>query len=435
MWNPTDAGGPDHWQAILFVLLAPIAWIPEVQASVLHFLFGPPGWTAAPKVVFLLLPALLLLWALWCTAASLYTLVFRSQRRRFCAATLMAWWDSARAVWCYWIGLVRFAYVAGAWGLTLARLAVRLAWEGVRLLVALPVVQASRLAGRYLRPGMPWIAAVLLVLWAALEASLFTYLSFPAVRDVLETSVGVRPPDATGPVLYGMLLLLLLGGFACLDAVRDAVAARKAGTIAARTGVLVLIAGFEVGLLYRQAVEVAAPGVAARTGIALGLPATLVTAALLWLAVRGATWSLFGRSGARCLASFVSRTRAGEASEPPMRPAVGERRVVPALPAQDVRAEIVWLRSKAREEIEHLTLPVLQLLAAALNHAVVVLASRPAFDLPLRRVDDLAAGRELLAALHGRPASPGTSAAAGRETGPTVPPASAIGGGYRRGTG
>ena len=98
MWRPYLAARAEHWQAILALLLAPISWIPDVQREILAFVFGPPGWAVVPKVVLLLPPTLLFLWALWCTAVATYTFLFRAHRRHFGAAMLVSWWDGARMV-------------------------------------------------------------------------------------------------------------------------------------------------------------------------------------------------------------------------------------------------------------------------------------------------------------------------------------------------
>ena len=55
------------------------------------------------------------------------------------------------------------------------------------------------------------------------------------------------------------------------------------------------------------------------------------------------------------------------------------------------KAETEWFREEARRVFELLSLPVLQLLAAAVNFAVVTITSRPMFDLPFNSLDDVLA--------------------------------------------
>ena len=56
-----------------------------------------------------------------------------------------------------------------------------------------------------------------------------------------------------------------------------------------------------------------------------------------------------------------------------------------------LKAETKWFHDEARRMFELLSLPVLQLLAVALNFAVVTVQSRPMFVLPFRTMDDMMA--------------------------------------------
>jgi hypothetical protein len=60
-------------------------------------------------------------------------------------------------------------------------------------------------------------------------------------------------------------------------------------------------------------------------------------------------------------------------------------------PIAALKAETEWFKKEAREVFELLTLPVLQLFAAALNFAVVVILGRPAFSLPFKSLDQVLA--------------------------------------------
>src|SRR5919201_2869048 len=117
MFEQIIAQVPERWREVVALLLAPIAWIPRMQHVLMDFFFdwtSPPSLTAA-KFILLLFPVLLGVAAVWCTQLSLYTLPFRSGRVRFISMMLLTWWDAARAVWLYWVGLVRFFGVAMGW--------------------------------------------------------------------------------------------------------------------------------------------------------------------------------------------------------------------------------------------------------------------------------------------------------------------------------
>jgi hypothetical protein len=107
---------PEQWRQTLDVLLSGFSWILDWERMLLGFtVTGSTGGIIALKSVLLLLPAALLVAAMWCTMASLYTLPFRSGRGTFLTALLMSWWDAGRMIWFYWAGMVRFLMVLLGW--------------------------------------------------------------------------------------------------------------------------------------------------------------------------------------------------------------------------------------------------------------------------------------------------------------------------------
>jgi hypothetical protein len=60
-------------------------------------------------------------------------------------------------------------------------------------------------------------------------------------------------------------------------------------------------------------------------------------------------------------------------------------------PVNALKAETEWFHAEAKRMLELLSLPVLQLLAAALNFAVVVVQSRPMWSLPFTSLEDILA--------------------------------------------
>src|SRR5437870_4358200 len=156
----------------LFDLLASmVSWIPGMQDVLFEFFTeSDSGWTAAAKALFLLLPLLLWLSGVWCTQLLLYTLPFRSGRLSVSSTMLLAWWDGARMVWMYWVGLVRLAGVTVGWLFMLVRLAVKLLAEAIRQIVMMPFTMTGRMTRSYFTPGVPWIAFLMLIIWCLLEA-------------------------------------------------------------------------------------------------------------------------------------------------------------------------------------------------------------------------------------------------------------------------
>ena len=390
---------PQQWQEIISLLLGPVGWIPRLQYVLLDFfLHSPSPWVAAAKYVLLLFPALLGLAALWCTQLSIYTLPFRNGRVHFVSALLLAWWDAARAVWLYWTGLIRFVGVALGWIVIVATFLVKLVVEAARKVSLAPFTVTGRMARRYFQPGVPWVAFVALMFWCVLEATVFTHVLFPTVTDVLSRLAETpEPARVTGAVLFVFLMLLVMGSFACAQALVDAIRTRQMKYVGQMIAVEIFVAFFEVMFLYREIVAAFMPSLADQQA------GTLVVATCGWLGVRGMTWFLFGQYGAAPLMAFMSRR--------PLLSAEGVQLAATAAatpawwegPLRDFRRETEWLHAASDRLLDYLALPVLHVAAAAVNFAMVLVASRPVFNLPFKALDEIPESRTLLSGLHLQP--------------------------------
>lgn len=393
---------PQQWQDIVGLLFAPISWIPRTQHRVADFfMHSPSPWVAVAKYVLLLLPALLGFAALWCTQLSIYTLPFRTARVHFASAMLLAWWDAARATWLYWMGLIRCIAVAFGWLLVVGAFVVRLGVEGVRRMAMVPFALSGRMAQRYFQPGVPWVAFVALLLWCVLEAGVFTHVLFPMVTDVLSRLAETEPSRFTGPVLFVFLALLVMGSFACAQALVDAVRARQLTYVAQMLAVELFVAVFEVMFLYREIVTAFIPPLAEQHAGAI------VVAGCGWLGVRGMTWFLFAQYGTPPLMALMSR-------RPLVAPEPGSIPTTPVddspwwqAPMRDFRRETEWLHGASDRLLEYLALPALHVAAAAVNFAIVLIASRPVFNLPFKGLDEIPESRSVLSGLHLQPRKTG----------------------------
>jgi len=70
---------------------------------------------------------------------------------------------------------------------------------------------------------------------------------------------------------------------------------------------------------------------------------------------------------------------------------------------QEFKQDISWVHDKSAEVLELLGLPVLQLLGAALNFAMILTASRPVFSLPFESLKEVTETRDLEATMHLQP--------------------------------
>jgi len=60
-------------------------------------------------------------------------------------------------------------------------------------------------------------------------------------------------------------------------------------------------------------------------------------------------------------------------------------------PIEALKSETAWFKEEARRGVEMASLPVLQLLAVAVNFPVVAISSQPLFTFPLRSLEDVLA--------------------------------------------
>ncbi len=403
MWIEQLANtGLDPLQEILRIILIPIAWILPMQRAIIDFfLHSLSLWSAIGKYLFLLFPLLLWLGAIWCTQLSIYTLPFRSKRINFISTLLLAWWDAARSVWLFWVGLFRLVVVLIGWIFSVARLGLKFFFEALKQLFTAPFKMTGRMTRGFFRPGVPWVAFVILVFWCMLEAGIFAYVLYPTISEVLMDIIGSdRLSPLTMPLMYIFLLLIIMGSFAALQALTDAVRTKKVKLIIQMVVIELIVMGFEVMFLYRELVDAITPWIMQQTGVKMGIVFTLSIASLGWIAIRGMTWFLFAQYGTPPLLAFISRRPVEQAVE-------AQREITPDIdetarwwqrPIQDFKNEIDWLHQKFTELLEYLTLPFLQIFAAILNFCMILLTARPVFNLPFKQLKDVMDTREVLLA-------------------------------------
>ena len=402
---------PEGWRQIAELAAGPIVWIPRLQVLLIGFFLDHHSiWVTSAKYVFLLFPVLLGVAAIWCTQLCTYTLIFRSGRIRVVSLLLLAWWDAARAVWMYWVGLVRLAGVVAGWVLTLGHLAVRLVVGVLREVAAAPFHMTSRATQSYFQPGVPWIAFIMLVFWCILEAAVFTYTLRPTINEVLADLAGAEEMSRySAPILYLLLLLLILGSFACVQALTDAIKKRDLKFMVQIVLVELFVMFFEVMFLYRELIDAMTPWIAQQTGAQMGLWFTLSLATFGWVGIRGMTWFLFGRYGTPPLLAFIAREpiEQGHSTRPPEPASKSIAWWRPIV--EDFKHDIEWLHERSDQVLEFLALPVLHLLGAALNFAMILTAARPVFSLPFKSLKEVTEARDLLATMHMQPRKQGTA--------------------------
>ena len=386
-----NAAQTQQWAFILSQLfdwvLTGLAWIVPFQARVFQtILQGDSFWPLAGAAVLLVLPAAVFVAGIWGTTVSLYTIPFRLGR----CVTLMqsialAWWDALRMAWFYWAGLVKFAIVMVGWVWGLLKLGVHLIVGTIKSAITSPLAVLDATSRR---PGVPWAAFFLLIVWSAVEATIFTFTLRPTMSELLADLTGYEVNGfALVVMLWVFLAIIIAGSFACIQVLNEAIRERQTGNIIFMILVEIAVAMFEVLFLYRELVDAMTPWLA-QQGIQLGVIGTIGLAFFGWVGVRGMTWFLFGRFGAPALIAVLGR-------QPLSVEGPGGHGAAPQLtdywkgPIAALKAEREWFRKESRELFELVSLPVLQAVASGLNFLFVVFTGRPHFTLPFKSIDDV----------------------------------------------
>jgi hypothetical protein len=369
-------------------------WIPEWQVKALNFSWsgGTVSGTIARRSL-LLMPVLLVSVAIWSTMVSLYTIPFRAKRGKFLTLLALGWWDTFRGIWFYWTGLLRFAAMLVGWVWNLVALSVRLLIVGIKGFISSPLKMFDSLASRYLKPGVPWLAVMLTLIWCSLEATIFSFTLMPTLSEVLGDITGFVPNRfVVLPVLWLFLFFLIAGSFASILVMTEAIASRRIGQVIQMVVVEFFVAFFEVVFLYRELIDAITPWINQMSGgeIQMGLYSTLALGVFGWIGIRGMTWFLFGRFGTPSLIAILSRqVPMGDEGVTRSKAAVSQE--MWRAPIIALKSETEWFREELRQGVELASLPVLQLVAMAVNFPVMAISSQPIFTFPLRSLDDVLA--------------------------------------------
>ena len=384
---------PANWRTAILVLTSPFRWLAAWQGFMMRWTFGhdqTAGFIAGE--ILLIVPVLLIFAGTWSSATSLFTVPFRSGRGRFLTLLLMTWWDAARCILFFYTGMVRVLVAFVGWIIGAVRFGLRMLKSLIIGLVRAPITLIQNSSRAYFEAGgMPWVAFLILILWSVVEATIFTFTLTPTLKEVFDSLTGTEVnPRVMQPMLWLFLFMLVAGSFACVHVMTEAIKGRKIGNIISMVIVESAVMFFEVMFLYRELIDAITPWIAQQSGgtVQLGMGATIALASFGWMGVRGMSWFLFGRFGTPALIAILSRENMdhGKATS------ATKHHEAPELwraPIEALKAETKWFHEEARRMFELLSLPVLQLFAAALNFAVVTVQSRPMFQLPFKSLDDV----------------------------------------------
>ena len=179
------------------------------------------------------------------------------------------------------------------------------------------------------------------------------------------------------PVLWFFLFFLIAGSFASIQVMTEAIASRKIGQVMQMVLVEFFVAFFEVVFLYRELIDAITPWINQQSGgqIQMGLISTLALGVFGWIGIRGMTWFLFGRFGTPSILAIVSR-QVPVGQEAHITTSSPTSAKMWRGPLEAMKNETAWFKKEARRGVELASLPVLQLLAMAVNFSVVAISSR-----------------------------------------------------------
>src|SRR5204862_2262379 len=236
------------------VLTAPFRGLAASQGLLLRWILShnqTVGFIAGEAL--LIVPILLIVAGTWSTAASLYTIPFRSGRGRFLTLLLMTWSDAGRCILFFYTGLVRVLVAFVGWIIGAVRFGLRMIKSLIVGLVRAPITMIQNSSRAYFEAGgMPWVAFMVLILWSAVEATIFTFTLTPTLKEVFDSLTGTEvSPRVMQPMLWLFLFMLVAGSFACVHVMTEAIKGRKIGNIVSMVIVESAVMFFEGMSLYR----------------------------------------------------------------------------------------------------------------------------------------------------------------------------------------
>jgi len=382
------------------------------QWELLVFAWGAadPPWVMAAKRLFLLLPALAFIASCWLTVPAMLTVVVRSNRKDFITSLFVTWWDLGKAILSFWGGIFRFVLVCIGSVVGLLKVIVVSIWSVVLEIVTLPFRLVRKAGESVTSSTVPWIAVVLTVVWCLIEALVFTYVTTPLVIDTLSNISGEQLAAATVRIpLYLFLLFVVLGSYAVLSNFVNAVQSKKIMGIITISAIELVVMSVEVMFLYREFVDSLVPWFAQYSqGFELGMFWTIAVACIAWFGVRSISWFLFAGAGTPTLLSIIQGKGAGA---PPVKEKGAEKgtdrgtdksAATSFLSRQfvtTIKEEALWVRTKGDDILGAFILPPLQVVAATVNFATLLVSGRHLFELPFSSIYEILSTKEMLASI------------------------------------
>lgn len=345
---------------------------------------------------FLLLPVLAFIAACWISIVSLLTAIFRHNRQTFVISLIMTWWDLGKAALSFWGGIFRFLWTLLYSFIGLIKIILLSLWTVIRDVIVLPFKLLGAAGKSVVGTSIPWIAVCLTLFWCLIEAVIFTYVTTPIVIDAFSNMTGTQlTENAIRVPLFIFLFFIVLGSYAVLSTFLDSAKKKKISEVIGIGIIEFVVLLVEVVFLYREFVASLEPWFAQYSeNFELGILGTLAISCFVWFGIRSLSWFLFASHGTPTLLNII-QGRGVEKTEKQPQPVPVYFENTQIL-IEQLKKDTEWMQSKGEDIFNAFILPPLQVIAATINFAVLLISSKHLFEIPFTNVTDIKPSHQLI---------------------------------------
>lgn len=387
--------------AFVRVLLSILLFPTFFQDAFIEFAWGTGDefWIMVAKRLLALLPVFAIIAGCWLTIPSLLTVIVRHRRREYVTALVITWWDLGKSIVSFWGGIIRFVVALLGALVGLIKIIIVGLWLVIQEILFFPFRMLRAAGQSVVHSSVPWIAVFLTVFWCLIEAMIFTYVVSPLVSDTLSTITGEELSGLMLRVpLFIFLYFIVLGSYAVLSNFMAAIKSKNPASIAGILMIELVVLLVEVVFLYREFVDSLVPWFAQYSaGFELGVFWTIAIACMAWFGIRSLSWFLFAAHGTPTILSVIQGKGLGVADTP-----VAAKTRFVAFSGEvmgRIREDAEWTKNKGEELLAAFMLPPLQVIAATINFAILLVSGKHLFQLPFKNLDAIVNSGALISGL------------------------------------
>ena len=383
---------------LLSILLFPL----QFQSELIVFAWGAEDefWIMVAKRLLILLPAAVIILGSWLTILCSLTVIVRHNRHEYIVSLLMSWWDLGKSIISFWGGIIKFSFNLIMGLLGLLKVIILGVWSMMQEVIFMPFRMLKNVGQNVLTSDIPWVAVNLTLLWALIEATIFTYVTTPLVMDTFSNITGeslsinlIRVP------LFIFLFFVVLGSYAVLSTMVDVVKQKNVSAILGITVIEIIVLMVEVVFLYREFVDSLVPWLAQYSeGFELGVFWTLAISAFAWFGIRSLSWILFAAHGTPTIMHVIQGKGLGSEKR---KESNGKVTDISFDFMDKIKQDSEWIQNKGEEVLASFMLPPLQVVAAGLNFLTLLFIGKHLFDLPFNKFSDIKETSAIIA-MHSR---------------------------------